>query len=107
MGSRQRSDRGQCLAYDSLRLAVGKAAPYGVYDVAANEAFVNVGQNHDTAEFALARIQGWWDAMGWERYPEETRLYIKSDRRGSNAAVSRLYKMAVPRLYKPSSDVVS
>ena len=45
--------------YDFLRLAVGKAAPYGVYDIAANEAFVNLGQSHDTAEFAVTRIQGW------------------------------------------------
>jgi len=59
--------------YDFLRLAAGKAAPYGVYDIAANEAFVNVGQSHDTAEFAVASIQGWWDTLGRARYPEATR----------------------------------
>ena len=80
-------------AYDFPRLAVGKAAPYGVYDVAANEAFVNVGQSHDTAEFAVASIQGWWDTLGRKRYPNATRLYITSDSGGSNAAVSRLYKV--------------
>ncbi len=80
-------------AYDFLRLAVGKAAPYGVYDVAANEAFVNVGQSHDAAEFAVASIQGWLDTLGRKRYPGATRLYMTSDSGGSNSAVSRLYKV--------------
>ena len=74
-------------------LAVGKAAPYGVYDVAANAVFVNVGQSHDTVEFAVASIQGWWDTFGRARYPEATRLYITSDSGGSHSAVSRLYKV--------------
>jgi hypothetical protein len=85
-------------AYDFVRLADGKAAPYGVYDVAANEAFVNVGQSHDTAEFAVTSIQGWWDTMGRERYPNATRLYITSDSGGSNSAVSRLYKIMLQSL---------
>lgn len=85
-------------AYDFLSLAIGKAAPYGVYDVAANEAFVNVGQSHDTAEFAVASIQGWWDELGHVRYPEATSLYIISDSGGSNSAVGRLYKVQLQAL---------
>ncbi len=84
--------------YDFPPLAVGKAAPYGVYDVAANEAFVNVGQSHDTAEFAVTSIQGWWDTLGRARYPEATRLYITSDSGGSNSAVCRLYKVQLQAL---------
>jgi len=80
-------------AYDFLRFAEGKAAPYGVYDVAANEAFVNVGQSHDTAVFAVTSIQGWWEHLGQARYPDATRLFITSDSGGSNSAVSRLYKL--------------
>ncbi|MDA8204664.1 MAG: ISAzo13 family transposase [Thermaerobacter sp.] len=85
-------------AYDFLRLADGKAAPYGVYDVGANEAFVNVGQSHDTPEFAVASIRGWWDTMGRERYPNATRLFITSDSGGSNSAVSRVYKVELQAL---------
>ncbi len=75
------------------RLAIGKAAPYGVYDVAANEAFVNGGQSPATAEFAVASMQGWWDELGPVRYPEATNLYIISDSGGSHSAVSRLDKV--------------
>lgn len=63
----------------ATRLADGKAASYGVYDVAANEALVNVGQSHDTAEFAVAGIQPWRETLGRKRYPDATRLYITSD----------------------------
>ncbi len=85
-------------ADDFARLAIGKAAPYGVYDVAANEAFVNGGQSHDIAEFAVASIQGWWDELGRVRYPEATNLYITSDSGGSHSAVSRLYKVQLQAL---------
>ena len=85
-------------ADDFARLAIGKAAPYGVYDVAANEAFVNRGQSHDTAEFAVASIQGWWDELGRGRYPEATSWDITSDSGGSHSAVSRLYKVQLQAL---------
>ncbi len=62
--------------YDFPSDAEGKAVPYGVYDVTANEGFVNVGMSHDTAEFSVASIRQWWETMGQARYPATTRLYI-------------------------------
>ena len=70
----------------------GKAAPYGVYDIAANEGFVNVGVSSDTAQFAVNSIRSWWDEMGRPRYPEATRLLITADGGGSNGSHSRLWK---------------
>ena len=55
--------------------AVGKAIPYGVYDVAANNAFVNVGTDHDTPLFAVTSIVTWWKRMGTERYPDARALH--------------------------------
>ena len=77
---------------------VGKAIPYGVYDVAGNEGWVNVGVDHDTPDFAVAAIRAWWRNMGSRRYPEATDLMITADSGGSNAARSRGWKMALQRL---------
>ena len=78
--------------YDFPRLADGKASPYGVYDVTAQEGFVNVGKSHDTAEFALMSVRRWWDLMGKERYPDATALYLTADGGGSNGSRVRLFK---------------
>ena len=78
--------------YDFPRLADGKASPYGVYDVTAPEGFVNVGQSHDTAAFALMSGRRWWDLMGKERYPDATALYLTADGGGSNGSRVRLFK---------------
>ena len=64
--------------------AVGKAIPYGVYDVAANNGFVNVGIDHDTPVFAVISIETWWRDMGQKRYPKARELYITADAGGSN-----------------------
>jgi hypothetical protein len=77
---------------------VGKAIPYGVYDVAGNEGWVNVGVDHDTPDFAVAAIRAWWRNMGSRRYPEATDVMITADSGGSNAARSRGWKMALQRL---------
>ena len=77
---------------------VGKAIPYGVYDVAGNEGWVNVGVDHDTPDFAVAAIRAWWRNMGSLRYPEATDVMITADSGGSNAARSRGWKMALQRL---------
>ena len=58
---------------------LGKAAPYGVYDIPANEGFVNVGISADTAQFAVASIRNWWYSMGIKRYPSAKRLLITAD----------------------------
>ena len=65
---------------------LGKAIPYGVYDLAANEGWVSVGTDHDTAEFAVSSLRCWWEQMGNPRYPSATRLLITADSGGSNAS---------------------
>ena len=77
---------------------LGKAIPYGVYDLARNEAWVSVGINHDTAQFATASISRWWQEMGCRRYPQATELMITADGGGSNGSRNRLWKLALQGL---------
>jgi hypothetical protein len=74
---------------------LGKAIPYGVYDVARNEGWVSVGIDHDTAEFAVRAIESWWKTMGAKAYPKATELFITPDGGGSNSSRSRLWKVAL------------
>src|SRR5687768_16590684 len=76
---------------------LGKAVPYGVYDVTANTGWVNVGITHDTAQFAVQSIRRWLDRMGRERYPDADRLMITADRGGSNGARVRLWKVELQK----------
>jgi len=71
---------------------IGKAAPYGVYDLQKNLGWVNVGIDHDTAEFAVESIRRWYEHLGKELYPDASELYITADGGGSNASRSRLWK---------------
>jgi transposase len=84
--------------YDFLALAEGKAIPYGVYDVATDEGFVSVGQDHDTAAFAVETIRRWHATMGRPTYPEATRLLICADGGGSNSSRNRLWKTELASL---------
>jgi Rhodopirellula transposase DDE domain len=84
--------------YDYLSLADGKAVPYGVYDLVHKQGFVNVGIDHDTAEFAVESIRRWWNQHGKNLYPQKTKLLITADGGGSNAARSRLWKREMQRL---------
>lgn len=77
---------------------LGKAIPYGVYDIASNEGWVNVGVDHDTAQFAAHSILTWWREMGQFRFPRATRLMITADGGGSNSSRSRLWKVALQDL---------
>ena len=83
----------QVLTHDFPSLAQGKAVPYGTYDVAEDQALVNVGITHDTAEFAVASIQRWWRMMGKKTYPRAKRLLICADAGGSNSNRSRGWKL--------------
>jgi hypothetical protein len=65
---------------------LGKAIPYGVYDIASNQGWVNVGIDHDTAQFAVSSIRSWWQHLGCDRYPDATRLQITADCGGSKDA---------------------
>lgn len=76
----------------------GKAIPCGVYDVMKNEAWVSVGINHDTAEFAVAAIHQWWKHLGSERYRAPSRLLITADSGGSNGPRNRLWKYELQKL---------
>ena len=84
--------------HDFLIEELGRAAPYGVYDLAANAGWVSVGMNNDTAAFAVQTIRRWWRELGQKRYPAATRLTITADGGGSNASRSRLWKVELQRL---------
>ena len=77
---------------------LGKAIPYGVYDLKLDEGYVNVGIDHDTAQFAVASIRSWWQHLGKERYPAVPRLTITADCGGSNGNRTRLWKMELQKL---------
>jgi hypothetical protein len=72
--------------------AVGKAIPYGIYDIGANEGFVNVGTDHDTPVFSVASIEAWWKRVGRGRYPDAREIFITADAGGSNGYRSRVWK---------------
>ncbi len=84
--------------HDFADKELGKAAPYGVYDVACNIGWVNVGISHDTAAFAVESIRRWWRRLGQERYPQARRLLITADCGGSNGARVRLWKVELQKL---------
>jgi hypothetical protein len=77
--------------------ALGKVSPYGVYDVAANVAYVSVGIDHDTAAFAVQSIRTWWEQMGQPMYPTATELLITADGGGSNGNRVKLWKTELQR----------
>ena len=86
------------LTHDFPSQATGKAIPYGVYDIAANEGFVNVGITAETAQLAVASIKAWWEDLGRERYPGATSLQITADCGGGNGNRVRLWKAELQRL---------
>ncbi len=77
---------------------LGKAIPYGVYDLASNQGWVSVGIDHDTARFATSSIRRWWQEMGAARFPRATELMITADGGGSNSSRNRLWKVALQDL---------
>jgi hypothetical protein len=84
--------------HDFLDKELGKAIPYGVYDLMKNEGWVNVGIDHDTAAFAAESIRRWWKRMGIKAYPDATKLLITADGGGSNSPRVRLWKTELQRL---------
>ena len=77
---------------------LGKAIPYGIYDIESNEGWVTIGINYDTARFAVNSIRRWWTEMGQNRFPRATRLLITADAGGSNGWRTRLWKVALQEL---------
>jgi hypothetical protein len=88
----------QVRVHDFMVPELGKVSPYGVYDPARNEGWVNVGTDHDTASFAVVSIRGWWQSMGHQAYPEATELLITADGGGSNNSRCRLWKVELQKL---------
>jgi len=84
--------------HDFISPALGRANPYGVYDLAQNAGWVSVGTDHDTAAFAVESIRRWWTSMGRAVYPTATRLLITADGGGSNGSRVRLWKLGLQRL---------
>ena len=84
--------------YDFIIPGLGRDTPYGIYDMARNSGWVNVGTDHDTASFAVASIRRWWDSMGRASYPRAKRLLITADGGGSNGSRVRLWKVELQRL---------
>lgn len=84
--------------YDCVDEELGKAIPYGVYDIGANLGWVSVGVDHDTAACAVATIRAWWGQRGSAMYPRAQELLITADGGGSNSARARLWKAELQRL---------
>jgi len=84
--------------YDFFDPVLGKAIPYGIYDVGANTGWVSVGSDHDTASFAVEALRRWWSSVGHDAYPKAKRLLICADSGGSNGYRVRLWKVELHRL---------
>ena len=96
---RPKGDPEPVRVHDFIIKDKGKVAPYGVYDIAANEGWVNIGVDHDTAAFAVESIRRWWNTLGKKRYAGKAkRLLITADCGGSNGARVRLWKVELQKL---------
>ena len=95
---RRKGQPEQVRTHDFRDPALGKAAPYGVYDIAQDVGWVSVGIDNDTAQFAVASIHGWWQQLGSARYPDATTLTITADCGGSNGNRTRLWKTELQQL---------
>jgi hypothetical protein len=84
--------------HDFVDKTLGKAIPYGVYDLFNNQGWVSVGIDHDTAQFAVNSIRHWWTRMGRRRFPRAGELLITADGGGSNGSRSRLWKVCLQEL---------
>ena len=93
--------------HDFVIKELGRAAPYGIYDLTANRGWVSVGIDHDTAAFAVASIRWWWKAQGHRRYPKNRRLLITADCGGSNGNRVRLWKWELQRLADETGLAIS
>jgi hypothetical protein len=94
---RPKGDPEKVKTHDFPDPKLGKAVPYGVYDIHADEAGVSVGISHDTAEFAVAAIRRWWEELGRKRYGRAKRLLVTADSGGSNSSRCRLWKVELQK----------
>jgi len=104
---RPKGDPEKVRVHDFAIPELGRAAPYGVYDLAYNTGWVSVGVDHDTASFAVETIRRWWYAMGKEKYPRAEKLLITADGGGSNGSRVRLWKVELQRLADETGLVIA
>ena len=95
---RPQGDPEKVRVHDFIDKELGRATPYGIYDIGRNTGWVSVGVDHDTAEFAVESIRRWWRSMGLETYSRAKRLLITADSGGSNGARLRLWKVELQKL---------
>ncbi len=95
---RRKGDPSRVRTHDFIDKELGKAAPYGVYDITDDVGWVSVGIDNDTAQFAVESIRGWWRTLGAARYPNATMLTITADCGGSNGNRVRLWKTELQQL---------
>jgi transposase len=95
---RPKGEPEQVRVHDFVDPELGRATPYGIYDLGRNNGWVSVGMDHDTAEFAVETIRRWWRSMGQPAYPQATRLLITADAGGSNGSRLRLWKLELQKL---------
>ena len=104
---RPKGDPEQVRVHDFIIPELGRANPYGIYDLAHNTGWVSVGLDHDTAAFAVESIRRWWRSMGQSVYPQATRLLITADGGGSNGGRVRLWKTELQKLADETRLVIS
>jgi transposase len=95
---RPKGDPQEVRVHDFIIPELGRANPYGIYDIANNTGWVSVGVDHDTAAFAVESIRRWWNSMGQAVYPKASRLLITADSGGSNGSRVRLWKVELQKL---------
>ncbi len=100
---RPKGDPEKVRVYDFLIPELGRANPYGIYDIGLNVGWVSVGVDHDTAEFAVESIRRWWRSMGQQAYPKSTSLLITADGGGSNGSRVRLWKLELQKFADESA----
>ena len=93
--------------HDFIDKNLGKAIPYGVYDISDNSGYVNVGVDHETSEFSVETIRRWWRTMGIERYPNAKFLLITADSGGSNGYKRRAWKVELQKFSKEAGLIIS
>jgi hypothetical protein len=103
---RRKRDPVQVNVHDFPDPKLGKAIPYGVYDLSHNEAGVSVGITHDTAEFAVEAIRRWWHRLGKKRYEDPRRILITADSGGSNSSRNRLWKLELQRFADETGMII-
>jgi len=104
---RPKGDPEQVAVHDFMVPELGRASPYGVYDVTHNVGWVNVGTDHDTATFAVESIRRWWKLMGQAMYPKAKQLLITADGGGSNGYRLRLWKLELQQLANETGLAIS